>query len=562
VIGRTVAQLVVGFIVVVMLQGRVCAADAGAAREYLDRARTTTQAIQLGGNQSAARRAVACALADLDARAALDLVGGVRRPSDAARALGAVAAALSASDPQTARESAAQAGRLLLRIADQERRAAEQRLVLSEVASLGQDALPAAPELSAEEAYLAVVLSLAESDPRLALALLRRWELASIAADEAAAQIAPALARKQPDEAVTLASQIARATLREDVLWRIAEELPPEEATGIAQRVGDPVVRSAMLESAAIRMAARDAEAALAAARQVSVAAVSALANLAAALANCDEPRALELARGLPARARRWALGQIAVELASARPARAEGLLAEIGPHADIVRAVASRMAASDPKRAVRVVREMLEGEAEAAALAAVAPELAKRDVEEASELVWQMPPSRWRSAAARWVALELAESDSDAATSVIGLVDERESAWRLRCQVAVVVARGDPESAARLLGGLPPSDYRKESALEAARAAAAARRSLAEVSRLGAIGMERDLALRWLVPAVARSEMGSALAVAEEIGDPYLRAQGLVDGARTLLQTESKCRPAPDRARQIRVIVEWEEAQ
>jgi hypothetical protein len=60
-------------------------------------------------------------------------------------------------------------------------------------------------------------------------------------------------------------------------------------------------------------------------------------------------------------------------------------------------------------------------------------------------------------------------------------------------------------------------------------------------------------------VPTLARSQVRSPINLAEDIEDPYLRALGLVDVAAETLDAQSKCRPAPERARQIRPIVEWE---
>ena len=150
------------------------AAFAGAAdspRQSLDQAAASARLIELSGDQSAARRSLALVLVYLDAPAALDSVAGMRRPSDAARTLGAAACAIAETHPEAAANAAGTAGRLLLRIADPDRRNAEQLWLAREVAPLGETALHAAPELPLATASLAVVLGRAQSDPAGALAL-------------------------------------------------------------------------------------------------------------------------------------------------------------------------------------------------------------------------------------------------------------------------------------------------------------------------------------------------------------------------------------------------------
>ncbi len=63
------------------------------------------------------------------------------------------------------------------------------------------------------------------------------------------------------------------------------------------------------------------------------------------------------------------------------------------------------------------------------------------------------------------------------------------------------------------------------------------------------------------MLPAVARSEVRSPIILSESIENPYARALGLVDVARQMLGLGSKPRAAPERARQVRPIVEWEGA-
>jgi len=528
------------------------------ARECLDRALEVAHTIELPGDQSAALRLIACVLADLSPQEARDTVAAIRRPSDAGRSLGAAAVALAGADPAAARQEVATAGRLLLRIPDANHRAAEQRLLLREVALLGEGALAAAPELPPEEAQLTVVLSRAASDPSHALELWRVWKLTGTASDRALAAIASRLAAN-PDQALDLAAAIGSAREREQAVWLIAEQRPAAEEAGIAQRVADPVVKSALLASAAARMATEDFEASQAAAREVVIAPASALAQIAVALASANTGQAIEVARGLPPRAREWALGQIAIACAASEPDRAESLLAALGGRAEIVRLTAAGMARLDPDRAIRVVHAIPEGEAREAALAAIVAALAVSDPERARDVVWQMQNPHWRDRAIRSAARQLAESDCDAATSLIGLVSEPGLAYQLRSEIAAAVADREPDLAWRLLESLPPSCHRTEGAFQAAKRLLSAGGDPAQALRLARVSLDRDLALRWLVPTLARSQVRSPVNLAEGIEDPYLQALSLVDAAREVLGVEAKCRLVPERARQIRPIVEWE---
>jgi len=537
----------------------VPAAGETAARQCLNQAAVAAQSIELPGDQSAARRSLVISLAPLDPQAAWDAAAGVNRPGDAAWALGAAATGLASIDSPAARQALTIAGQLLLRVPDPTQRFAEQQLLLREVAALREGALVAAPELPPEEAHLAVVLGLSTSDPAGAMALSRSWGLKGEAADRALAAIGPQLSDSDPDAALEIAASIAHRSMREQTIWRIAERRPPAEAVTIAVRAQDAVVRADILTSAAERMAPTDPGSARAALQMVSVAPDSALAQLAVALAAADESNALELARALPQRPRAWALGRIALLLAPDKPERAELLLSEIEPQADVTRLVLAGMSLRDPDRAIRLARALPEGEERGAALAAIATAMARLSPEEARDLVWSIRPARWRSRAAEGVAGQLAHSDVDAATSLIGLVTDPDRARRLRCEIAAISAVRDPKTAERLLDSLPPSSYRNEAALAAGRALVAAGGTAEEALRLARLGTKSDLALRWLVPHFALSQAGSPTTAAERIGDPYLRALGLIDAATVMLRAGSKCRPAPDRAQQIRPIVEWE---
>ncbi|HUU53685.1 MAG TPA: hypothetical protein VMY87_02105 [Armatimonadota bacterium] len=534
-------------------------ARAAAAREYLDQARAASTEIQLAGDQSAALQAIALTLATVDPYAALETVARIRRPSDATRALGAAAVGIAPNDPVLAAENVITAGRLLMRIADQDQRVAEQRLLLREIAALGEDALPAGPELTTGQAQLAVILGRAESDPAGALALLRKWELTGPPAGEAAAAIAVGMAREDPDQALEVGSGIVSARRRDRALWRIAEQRPPEEAVAIAPRVSDPITRAAMLTSAAVRTAGKDPERALAVARTVEVARDSALAEVAAAVAAEDAAGALETARGLPDRSRLWALERIAVEIAGKSPALAEQLLAEAGAGSEAVRGALVGMVRTDPGRAVGIARSLRPGEDRDGALAGLAGALAGSDPGLAEELLWEIESPRWRGEAVEPVALALAGSDLDAATGLIGLVTDADRAGRIRAKMAVVVAARDPEAAARVLESLPPGDYRSDAALSAAKAVLSAGGQPETAERLGAIGVEPDLALRWALPYLAFAQTRSLVGLSERIKGAYPRALALVDIAREMLRLDRKAQAAPDRARQIRRIVEWE---
>jgi len=539
------------------------AAFAGAAdspRQSLDQAAAAARLIELSGDQSAARRSLALVLVHLDARAALDSVAGMRRPSDAARILGVAACAMVETNPEVAANAASTAGRLLLRIADPDRRNAEQLWLAREMAPLGEIALQAAPESPPATVSLAVVLGRAQSDPAAALAFLETWELTGAAADRSRAAIAPRFAETDPEQALEIAGAIASPTTREQTFWLLAELRPAAEGVGISRHVADPVLRSAILTSVAVRLAPEDPEAALLAAREVSVARESALAQLAVALAPTDEERALQLARDLSPRPRTWALRRIAVHLARTAPDRAQLLLAETGPDPETVRHVAVALAASDPARAAQLSRSLLQGEDLDAALTAIVTAIADSDPALAADLVWEITTPKWRSRAAASLARRLANTSYDEATSLIGLLPDRSEVLRLRARIAASLAPRDLETASRILQSLPESDYRSEAAMQAARSLITAGRA-EEALQLAALGVPRDLALRWLLPEIAASQAGSPLTLAEQIESPYLRTLGLVDVAGRLLQLESGPLPAPHRALQVRPITEWEGA-
>ena len=211
-------RLFLALALVVLLCPLACGVDgapaAVPAREYLDQAKAAAFEIPLPGDQSAAFLEISLALVDTDPAAALDLAARMRRTFDSARALGAAAVAISPSDPVGAVEHVLTAGRLLLGITDPDQRLAEQRLLLREVAPLGEAALPAGPELSPGEAQLAVVLARAESDPTAALVSLRKWQLRDAAYDRAAALIADRMAVAQPEEALALAATVLSSSGR------------------------------------------------------------------------------------------------------------------------------------------------------------------------------------------------------------------------------------------------------------------------------------------------------------------------------------------------------------
>lgn len=529
-----------------------------AARQCLDSAAAAADEISLTGDQSAARREIATLLARLDPQAARTVAARITRPADAARALGAVAGALSAITSGQAKESVTAAGRLLLRIPEPVRRAAEQRLLLAEVAVLQEDALPAGPELTLDEARAAVVQSLARIQPTGALKLLESWKLTGEAADQALAQIAPLLSDSDPDGALQQASRIAARSLRNDTIWRIAERRPPGEAAAISHQMDDPVVRSSALANAAIRQAAENPAVAEATAGMIPVAHDSALAQLAAALAEADEDHALGLARQLPERPRTWAFAQIALALAARKPERCEAVLSEIKAPGDVMRVVLARMATSDPERAVRLALAMPEGEQKAAAMAAVVEAAAPTQPAQAGDLLWSIDSPHWQGRGAQALARQLARTDWDAATALLGLVSDPQDSQRLRADIAAILAARDPDRARRLLDPLPDSYYRGQAGMEAAIGMLAAGRDSQAALPFARFAARTDLALRWMIPQLTLVEVESPINAAEAISDPYLHALALADAARALMG-ESKCRPAPDRARQMRPIYEWE---
>ncbi len=534
-------------------------AGAVVAGEYLAEATRATGTITLPGDQSAARREVAMTQVKLDARAALEMVATIARPTDAARALAAAALGMVEFDDAQSEEALTTAGRLLTRISDPTRRESEQRLLLTELSSLGEKALPAAPELGKEDAESRILLAAARrGDPKV-LSLMEKWSVSGAVADRVLSMTAVSLAATEPDRALEVAGRITSETVLAHTLWAIAEQRPPFEAVAIAGRVSDPVVRSAILSSAARRSVATDPEAALAAARAVPVSPASALAQVAVSLAPQDAERALEVVRELPPPARSWAAGRIAVIWAPADPARAEVLLAEIPVSADAYRMALVRMAPHDPDRAARLARAVADREDREAALAAVAGAIAKARPKLAVDLIWDLTSPWWRSRGAAAVAREIAAADREGALALLGLVETKEAAQRVRADIAVRIAESDPETAERLLSSLPATSYRRDRAFEAAESLLRAGHKLDQVMPLAALVDKPDLSLRWLLPDLVWSQRESPLHAADRITDPYLRALALVHAARRLLSVEPRCRPASARLGMVRPVVHWE---
>ncbi len=527
------------------------------AREYLDQAKEAATHIALPGDQSSALGEIALKLVKSDPAAALDLAARMRRPSDAARSLGAIAVAVAPSDPLSAGQNVVTAGRLLLRIASADQRLMEQRLLLREIAPLGEGALPAAPELAPADAQLEVVTALAKKDATAALALLKKLLAAGglRAYDRAAAAIAVQMAASNPDVAIETAMQMLSVSARDSVLWRIAELRPPEEAVGIASRVSDPVIKSGILRSAILRETVKT----LDFISQVEVSPTSIEAELAVAVAPTDSAGSIEHTRPLPELARSWALERITVALAASKPAAAETLLRDSQLESEATCLAAAAMATSDTDRALSLTRSLPSGETRDAALALIVQGLARSDTAKATKLLWEMEPSRWRDKAVAAVAPAVALQNSDQATGLIGLIANPAEAERTRARIASTIAGRDPDAATRLLDSLPPSDAKTTGAIESAVSVLAAGGQTDVAVRLGTLGIERDLAIRWIVPELARAQTRSPVALAGEIESPYLRALAFVAIAHELADPIPAARPAPERAMQIRPIVEWE---
>jgi hypothetical protein len=409
-------------------------------------------------------------------------------------------------------------------------------------------------------AQLTVVLSLAESEPAAALGLLESWELTGADRDRATAAIAEQRAGTDPDQALELAATIVSARVRDFALWRVAEQRPPEESIDISFRVFDAIVRAGVMASGAAREAEDDPDAAHAAALGVAVATDSAVAQVAVAISERDMERALSVARGLPERPRSWALARIAALSARERPALAEALLSEIDADDETTRIVLSGMAKADADRALRLARSLPAGVQRDATLCAIARAIAPRRLELAEQVLWEVESPRWRARAVRPLAVSLAATDCDAATALLGLVVDPEAAGRIRADIAAVAAVEDPAVSVPLLTSLPPSDYRNDAALRAGAAVLHEGGPPETAVRLVSIGLPRDIAVRWLLPELARAQTRSPISLAEHIVAEFPRAVALVDLAREMLDLNAAARPAPDRARQIRPIVEWEE--
>lgn len=545
-----------------LLTTRAAPLEASAARECLDQARSSALEIQLTGDQSAALRDIALELVKLDPNAIQSIVAGIRRPSDAARCLGSAAVARAAGDPTGAAQDVTTAGRLLLRIANNDQRLAEQRLLLEETSSLGEAAVPAAPELDETEARLLVVLAQARRNPPAALALYKLWMLTGEASDRALGAITIGLSDANPDQALELASTITSSSIRDQSLWLIANKRPANEAAGIALLITDPLIQSAVLERAAVATSVEDFDTAVTTAKTVQIAPDSVLAEVAVAASVRDELRGLELARSLPPRPRAWALSRIGVELAATKPTLSLELLREAGSNPEAIALATARMAPLDPDRAIQSAQSLAKGPEKDAALALLIRTLPDSASDRAEELAWGIGSPAWQAFAVEPLALELAESDSDTATSLLGLVDDGERAGRIRAKVAAAAAAKNPALAARLLATLPPSSYRADACLNATMSVLGTGESPKTALRLGEIGLDPDLVLRWSLPSLAHSQTRSPISLSQDIKDPYRRASALVGVAFELSGDAARARPAPERAALIRPIVEWEGIQ
>jgi hypothetical protein len=277
-------------------------------------------------------------------------------------------------------------------------------------------------------------------------------------------------------------------------------------------------------------------------------------------MAEGDIERALSVARSLPERPRSWALARIAALGARERPALAEALLSEIDADAETTRIVLSAMAEGDADRALRLARLLPVGVQREATLCAIARAVAPSRPDVAEQVLWEVESPRWRARAVRPLAVSLAATDCDAATALLGLVVDPEAAGRLRADIAAVAAVDDPALSAPLLTSLPPSDYRNDAALRAGAAVLRDGGPPETAVRLVSMGLPRDIAVRWLLPELARAQTRSPINLAEHIAGEFPRAVALVDLAREVLDLNATARPAPHRARQIRPIVEWEE--
>jgi hypothetical protein len=544
---------------VALLGAQPRSAPCSPAEEYLTEATSATVDIRLPGDQSAALQWIARVTLEIDPEGALGLVVRMRRPSDAARLLCAAAVALNDSQPGLSDDSVRTAGQLLLRISDTDHRMMEQRLALWEMGALGSRALPAATELSPGEAQYMAALGSAKADPA-ALALVQEWELTGRAADTVLATAAEGLALEDPDSALVATDGIVSAPVRDAALRRVCEQRPAAEVAGIALRISNPVSQSAALSEAAARLAKTDLDAALALVTMIEVARESALADVAVAAADSQTETALEIARGLSSRAREWALSRIAVGMAAADPERAWSLLAEAGTDSGAACLAIGRIVATDPGRASELAGAMPPGADRDAALAMVARAIAAENPELAEHLIWDIASPNWRALAVESVAVLQAPTDVDAATGLIGLVSASGSAAWIRARVALAVAADSALGARRLIASLPSSLYRTDAAVMAMALALAADEEVSTAYELGALGLEKELALRWALPAAAQAQVRSPLRLAEEISDPYLRAMALADTAGHLVHLESRARPVPDRMLSIRPVVEWAE--
>jgi len=282
-------------------------------------------------------------------------------------------------------------------------------------------------------------------------------------------------------------------------------------------------------------------------------------AEIAVALASTDAKRAIALAEELPALVREWALGRIGVELAHSAPALSTELLLGLPADSDVVRRAATCMATVDLSRAVMLAHALPVGPERDAALSGIVSAVASSNHAAAEDLLWEIQGVEHRADAVEAVVLFVAESDPDAATGLIGLVSDADQAARLRARVAARLAVQRPELALRLLESLPPSDFLATAGIETGSAILASGGEPEMAARFASLGVERNFAIRWILPCLAESGARSPINLANMIDNAYARALALVDVAKGLLDIETDPTRAGDQERQIRVIAEWE---
>jgi hypothetical protein len=497
------------------------------ARQALGEAVAASNRVEPWGDQSALRRRIAPLLARLDPRGAGELVSGIRRVSDRARAMIEVAAALPESEGAEARRLFVSAVARAREMTQSFHREQELRMIALEAASAGIDAnevMALVRSLPREEWLLGeCVEGLARAG---ASELVKEAKQPGTSGEERERMLAaaiPELGRSDLDQAVALLEQVRTPRLRSRALAGLASAAPAEEAIGLSARTPDQWLRCNLLAAAAVRVSERNAELALEAVEAMPAWRDSLLASLAGALAAGDCGKGAEAEGRISVRRiRAAALCEVGIACFSRERESAEKLLGEAGVTAEAEAELGHRyergLSLSPP-----LARDF--------ALAEAAARAAEKDPGAAIGMATRIEDEFLRFRAVRAAALSLARQSLDKATSLLGLLGEAPRVTQVRTEAAGLASA---ESGISLLKSAPTSEGHARALLAlAGRQSSTSLEGALETARLALPG---EVGLRWLAPALAAENPEAAVKAAMRITSPKLRAYALVEIAESLL--------------------------